>query len=165
MATNKKTRKKLHTHQKITDIPTSWFNTMFPPLINFLDNLKNGFARVNYNKNNTAYVVLIFNNKEHEAYAFIHHWIVLMRLILKLKNINIDFQPFMDFAENLQGRHLEGHLYFDALEITKAKAFVLKILNIFQKEISVQDVNKGRQLLEILFNKNTNKGAVLQNAK
>lgn len=39
MATNKKTRKKLHTHQKITDIPTSW-NTMFPPLINFLDNLK-----------------------------------------------------------------------------------------------------------------------------
>lgn len=40
MATNKKPRKKLHTHQKITDIPTSWFNTMFPPLINFLDNLK-----------------------------------------------------------------------------------------------------------------------------
>lgn len=147
MAQNKKPRKKYTPkYSNKNEVAVFRINMMFQTLYKFFGDLKNGKADV-FRFDDIGYVPYVVLEKEiFAAYIFLQIFCEYTKNVLTEKNINLDYSPIYDFANYLCQRN--DNLYFDVSEINKAYAFVLKVHNIFRKEIDVASLLKGVEKLE-----------------
>lgn len=112
MANNKKTRKKYNKNKSNynKEVNRHWIAHIFTPLFQFFYQLKDGKAYVITDEDNKEYVSINMFGKQYLAHDVLEKWSVFIYLILKNRNIKLEFAPLLSFKDLLLERGTENYI-------------------------------------------------------